>query len=163
MGVRRVSMEQFAHAIGELPKELEGAVVRGLQSAGYRGVGAVVEAINSPNPVDGTPPAVDEGTLMRSVSFEPSATGGRIVVDAPHASYMDLGTRPFWPPFQPLFDWAKRKFGASDSEARRIAFLVRRKIATYGLKPRHFMMRAMFVIGGKIVFQEIERELKAMG
>ncbi len=162
MGVRRVTMEQFAKTIGDLPKELEPAIVRGLQSAGHRGVLAVVEAINSPNPVDGTPPAVDEGTLMRSVSFEPSATGGRIVVDAPHASYMDLGTRPFTPPLKPLFDWARRKFGVDASEAWRIAFAVRRKIALRGLKPRHFMMRAMFVIGGKIVFQEIERELQAL-
>ena len=31
--------------------------------------------------------------------------------DAPHAGIIELGARPFWPPFAPLYEWAKRKAG----------------------------------------------------
>lgn len=31
--------------------------------------------------------------------------------DAPYAGVLESGTRPYWPPFAPLFEWAKRKAG----------------------------------------------------
>lgn len=31
--------------------------------------------------------------------------------DAPYAGVIELGTRPYWPPLQPLIDWAERKAG----------------------------------------------------
>lgn len=35
----------------------------------------------------------------------------KIVNDAPYAGVLEMGTRPYWPPFEPLFEWAKRKAG----------------------------------------------------
>lgn len=160
--VRTLSLDQFIAQLGKLPDELEGAIVRGLQSAAIRGAAVVVEKINSYNPETGTPPAVDEGTLARSVGVELRARGASIVVDAPHAPYLELGTRPHWAPLQPLFDWAKRKFQVEDGEAWAIARAVQVKIARFGTAPRFFMARAMQEIEHKIVFQEIERELIAL-
>ena len=36
-----------------------------------------------------------------------SATGTKIVADAPHAAAVEVGSRPHWPPLEPLIKWVK--------------------------------------------------------
>lgn len=155
-------MSQFIRKVGELPQDIQGAMIRALQATAERGVAVVVEQINSVNPENGAPPPVDEGTLMRSVHPRNTPRGAVIVVDAPHAPHMEYGTRPHFPPLKPLIEWAIRKFGVSESEARGIAWVVAKKISEDGLAPRHYMKRAMAVIRARIVFQEMERELRLL-
>ena len=69
MTVHVVSLKQFIGHLGKLPDQLEDAIVRGLRSAALRGVSVCVEKINTTNPDNGTPPPVDEGTLMRSIKY----------------------------------------------------------------------------------------------
>lgn len=79
--------------------------------------------------------------------------------DAPHAGIIELGARPFWPPLQPLVEWAKRKGGifgfGLDKHGRfkgkaklktdevsaleGIARAIQAKIARVGIKPRYVM------------------------
>lgn len=52
-----------------------------------------------------------------------------------YAEYVDLGTRPHFPPVEALMDWVKARFGTqSEREARSIAFLIARKISRVGTK-----------------------------
>ena len=154
MTTKTVTLEQFTKELGQLPKDLETAIVRGLRSAAARGVGEVVQAINTASPH----PPVDTGGLARSVEHSNLPKGGRIEVDAPHAAVMENGARPFWPPIEPLEDWAKRKFGVDDEEAEEIARAVQIKSATFGIEPRHYFRTAMVRIR-KIVPVEVESEL----
>ena len=50
----------------------------------------------------------------------------------PHIVYVELGTRPHFPPLQPLRDWVRVKFGVSEQESYGIAFAIARKIAARG-------------------------------
>lgn len=49
-----------------------------------------------------------------------------------HAIPVEIGTRPHFPPVQPLEDWVMKKLGVPEKEAHGVAFLVARKIAARG-------------------------------
>lgn len=152
--VKELTLDQFSKELGRLPQKLEGAIIRGLRSAAARGVSEVIQAIHTSSPY----PPIDTGGLARSVEHSDLPRGGRIAVDAPHAAVMENGARPFWPPLDPLIDWAKRKFGVDDHDAEVIAEGVQRKIAMFGIEPRHYFRSAMGSIR-KIVPIEVESEL----
>jgi hypothetical protein len=162
MTTHTVNLADFIKNVQALPGDVEQAIIRGMRSAAMRGVSVVVEQIGTKNSGNGAPPAVDEGTLQRSVSSSPIPKGGEIIVDAPHAAIVEYGTRPHMPPKQPLVDWAKRKFGVDEDEAEDIAQAVRWKIFHHGTKPRFYMRRAVTILRKRIVLQEIERELKKL-
>jgi hypothetical protein len=154
MAVKTLNLNQFANEIGALPAKLEGAIIKGLRSAAARGVGEVVQSINTASPH----PPIDRGELARSVEHSTLAKGGRIAVDAPHAAVMETGARPFWPPLFPLQDWAQRKFGVDEDEAEEIATAIQLSIAMVGIEPRHYFKGAMVNIR-KLVPIEVESEL----
>lgn len=156
--VRTVTLDQFAGIVRALPGELEQAVIRGLRSAAQRGVGIVVQEIDSAQPY----PAVDRGELRQSVAATDIDRGARIHVDAPHAIYIELGTRPHWPPIAPLAEWALRKGIADDQdEAEEIAFAIAKQISVEGTIPRFFMKKAMQKLE-LIIPGEVQRELEAI-
>lgn len=49
-----------------------------------------------------------------------------------HAVPVEIGTRPHFPPVQPLEDWVIAKLGVPEKEAHGVALLVARKIAARG-------------------------------
>lgn len=59
---------------------------------------------------------------------------GMVATALPYAEYVELGTKPHFPPLQPLQDWAMAKLGVSEEEAPSVAFLIARKIARVGTK-----------------------------
>jgi len=77
--------------------------------------------------------------LLRAGMFhteQVSESGVIGVVGSPlnYAEPVELGTRPHFPPIEPLIDWVKVKLGVPEKEARGVAFLVARKIARSGTK-----------------------------
>lgn len=156
---KTLTFKQFIKELGELTPNMEEAVIKGLRSASQRGVAVVVQSINTPTSM--THAAVDTGMLARSVEATDLPRGGQISVDAPHAAVMEFGARPFYPPIVPLFDWAKRKFGVDDDEAKAIAYAVREHIAIWGIEPRHYLKRSMRRIR-KMVPIEVESELRKL-
>lgn len=104
---------------------------------------------------------VDVGTLKSSMHVEGGIMEPRIVIDAPHAATVELGSRPHMPPLQPLIDWVKRhrasfgikgkgsvrnkstgRFEAS-AEVVAIARAIQRKIAREGTRPTYFVRNAI--------------------
>lgn len=163
MGTHNVNMGGLIKALGQLPHQVEDACVRGCRSAAVQGVTLTVANIGTRNPGEGTPPAVHTGDLMRSVRYERTEKGGSITVDAPHAPFVEYGTRPHWPPTQPILDWVKAKFGLTGQQAEQAAFSIRAKIAAHGTKPRFFMRRTVQQLTkGGVVFREIEKELRKL-
>lgn len=57
-----------------------------------------------------------------------------------HAVYVHEGTKPHWPPVAPIREWVRKKLGIADrAQIRRVAFLVARKIARSGTRPKPFL------------------------
>jgi len=84
--------------------------------------------------------------------------------DAPYAGVIELGARPFRPPFAPIFEWVKRKAAAlgivalapgkrfrgsasltsdEDAAAKKVAWAVVNAIAKRGLPPRYVMRKQL--------------------
>lgn len=126
---------------------------------------------------------VDRGTLKGSVHVEREPDGGsRIVVDAPHAMSIELGSRPHTPPLEPLIAWVRRhrlalgvegkgtvrdergRFTASP-EVVRIARAIQRKIATRGTKPTYFVFRSLprlvAILAAELLREPVKRRPKA--
>lgn len=76
------------------------------------------------------------GLLRNSIFTEErvNADGVIGVVGSPlnYAEYVELGTRPHFPPIEPLIDWVKTKGIATDEEAEQIAYRIARAIAVRG-------------------------------
>lgn len=96
---------------------------------------------------------VDRGTLKSSVHVERLPNGSpRIVIDAPHAMEVELGSRPHTPPLAPLVEWVRRHrlaFGmradarGQEADFIAIARAIQRKIARDGTKPTYFVRNAL--------------------
>ncbi len=154
MTTRSVSLEDFPEILRALPEQFTDAAVRGLRSAGARLVGFAVEEITSASPH----PAVATGELADSVRSFPVDDGAIVKVTAPHAAPIEEGTRPHYPPIQPIRDWVRTKgFAQDDASIERIARAVARKIARDGIAPRHFFAKAVKRIEPEIPV-EIARE-----
>lgn len=85
--------------------------------------------------VDATPTAT--GNSRKSIfSREESLPDGAIGVVAtsqPHVAYLELGTRPHFPPVDALEDWVRVKFGYTDEQQiHGAALAIARKIAARG-------------------------------
>jgi len=153
----RVTIDEFARIIARLSPELEKAVIRGLQSAALRLEGIVVEEIDNAEP----DPAVDRGELRNSHRMTRTSRGARVEMTAPHAAAIEYGTRPFFPPTEPLARWALRKGIADDEEeAEEIAYAIALKISVDGIFPRAYMAKSVDrLITDRILSEEINREL----
>jgi len=101
----KVNLRQFAREVAKLGDELEEATLKGIKSAAYRLESIIPEAINDTRPY----PPIDNAVLVNSHFTTPTKRGAIVGVDAPHAAFMEYGTRPHRPPFQPLADWCYRK------------------------------------------------------
>lgn len=115
---RTITVREFAGLLQNLPPAINDAAIRGLRSAGLRGVGEVQKQISNAEPY----PAVDTGATRQSVLSEPISDGAELSVNTPQAAIMEWGARPFMPPLAPLIVWVTRKFqlgGASRKKSVR--------------------------------------------
>jgi hypothetical protein len=153
----RIGIKKFSKKIREIGSEVEASIIKGLQSSAFRMAGLVAESIESAKPRA----AVNTGELKRSIRTEMTAKGAIVSVDAPHAAWVEYGTRPHRPPLQPMEDWVKQKGIASDpKEIKQIARAIAESIAINGTKPRFYMKRAVGKLYRlKVLDQEIGREL----
>lgn len=75
-----------------------------------------------------------------------------------NALYLEYGRRAGkFPPIDELVQWAKKKFGLEDRDARTVGFLTARKIAMQGSTPHPFFHPAVEVKG-----KNFEENLKAI-
>jgi hypothetical protein len=148
--VYEVSEKDLMRKFRAIEEKRHPAVVRGIMSAVL--LGAEIVARAEPK---------DLGTLKQSTRGVPTSSGGYILVDAPHAGAVELGTRPHWVPLKPLIAWARRHGAADDAAAFRMAKGIQMKIAKVGTAPRYFMRKSLPVLR-RILAIEIDREWKAV-
>ena len=161
-----IPLSAFIVRMATLGGDVEAAVINGLQEAGMRLHGFVVDEIDHAAPH----PAVDRGELRNSVEVVMTPKGCTVTVKAPHAAIIEDGTRPFRPPFQPIFEWVVRKglFPDPPYTQRDLAWMIINHIAKVGIAPRHYMAKAFarFQAGkyvGRYVGQRLEALAEARG
>lgn len=135
----RLSIPEFQRWLTTIDAKWERAIVKGLRKGALRLERYTVQEIDRASPR----PAVDTGELRKSVDSTFVPDGAIVSVDAPHAPFLEYGTRPFSPPIAPLMEWAKRKgFASTDEEARAIAFRVQKAFSRRGMQPRGYFAKA---------------------
>lgn len=81
---------------------------------------------------------IDRGQLRNEIATEVDTAfmprWARVGTNVQHSVYQEIGTKPFWPPKAPLEAWGARK-GLSKGQV----YLIRRKIARVGIKPKLFL------------------------
>ncbi|MEE9197237.1 MAG: hypothetical protein V3U45_03755 [bacterium] len=102
---------------------------------------AILERSDRNAPV-GTTPGPD--SLKQSGERIPAraSTWVAVVYSSPHAAFVHEGTRPHWPPKGVLVRWIQIKLSKTLEEAKRLDFVVRRKIAGFGTRPNPFLRKA---------------------
>jgi hypothetical protein len=60
----------------------------------------------------------------------------------PYAIYVEMGTKPHYPPIAPLILWVQRKLQVQDDKVYGVARAIQRKIGRVGTKPQEFFKRA---------------------
>lgn len=74
----------------------------------------------------------------------------QIGANSDHAVYVHDGTKPHWPPYWPILRWVLKKLNIKGPPAKRVTFLVRRKIARKGTKAKPFLATAFRAHKNKI-------------
>lgn len=125
--------------------------------------------------------AIDEGTLLRSGEIRHTEPLVReIAFTAKHAVFEEYGTRPHWPPLEPILKWVKRNAqlaqdevqfkprvpgrSLSDAVALRIARAVQAKIAREGTKAVAYARRGAATAqreAGAIMARAVQNSLGA--
>lgn len=90
---------------------------------------------------------VDRGPLRASITPEVVTTAtvveGIVGSNVKYAPHQELGTRPFWPPWRPIYEWALRKVKGAKQAAGALAHRARISIATRGIQAKRFLQRAL--------------------
>ena len=89
----------------------------------------------------GLPPAINTGLLRNSVAWRvPTVEGhtieGGVGTNVAYALPIEFGSRPHWPPLEPIQLWVQRKLRVAPARVKSVAFLVARKIARRGTQAR---------------------------
>jgi len=111
---------------------------------------------------------VDRGAMRASITPQVVTTAtevmGIVGSNKKYAPMQELGTRPFTPPWTPIFEWAKRKLKGDIKGAGALAAAVRASIAAHGIKAKRFLQNALednaekiFKLLGDIVNKIIEK------
>jgi len=99
------------------------------------------------------PPGIDTGALVQSLQVRHEQLSATVFSDLKYAPFIEFGTRPHFPPLQPILEWVKRKLHVPEKRAKGVAFMVVRKIGRRGTPPRPFLSNAFMVVRKRILSQ----------
>lgn len=115
-------VDRFPKYTEKLKDELDGALKTSIM---------IVEAESKKNAPK------DTGKLMRSHKVEFGYLKASLIPMAEYAECVHEGTRPHFPPIEPIENWARRKLGKTG-----LGYVIARKIAQKGTKPNPFLRKA---------------------
>lgn len=127
--------------------------------------------------------AFDEGTLARSGEIRKEEDFVRVLAHtAEHARYVHDGTRPHWPPLEPIKAWVRRNLAVTDDgetvlkpgvgtavrrapadAVERVARAIQAKIAVEGTDGVFFQLRAERIVkpkAGGLIAKSIREQFK---
>lgn len=106
------------------------------------------------------------GWLRNSITSEVQREAGRVVgiigTNNQYAVYVHEGTRPHWPPVNPIKNWVIRKLGITGKDVESVTWAVRKKIATKGTEGKPYFRFILNQYQNKIEQMVIERMNKQL-
>ena len=159
---------QLQQQLEQMPQQLSGAVERGLRRATELLRAAVSTLAQTPLG-ESAPGAFGEyaGSVRGEVDDENGRPVGRVFLAPPadrYGLFVEVGTRPHFPPPGALDGWVRRRLGISgDREVREVAFLIGRKISRQGTRGQFFFERALLENESRVVAIMEEEIAKAVG
>ncbi len=110
---------------------------------------------------------VNTGQLRSSIGFSSSRLAGndiegRIGTNLGYAIPVERGSRPHWPPLEPIEFWVRRKLRPPRKQIRSVAFLVARKISRRGTKAHRMFEQGLEETRPRIsrIFQRLPQAIK---
>lgn len=122
-------LETLQRELAAAPDQMRGAVRKGMMS--------VLEAVRYEIAL--IAPQGVSGNLARDWTIRMGDASGVLGSNVGYGLYVHEGTRPHWPPLEPLLDWVRLKLHGGIEMARAL----QRKIAAVGTKPQAFIPRAV--------------------
>ena len=122
-------VKELAKKYGRAPEILQRETLRTMHEV----VGLTERAVVFSTPVGATGEL--RGSIEGLVTETREGIEGRVAVTGPAMAYVDpveFGSRPHWPPVDPIRFWVLRKLGVPVDEVPSVAFLVSRKISRVG-------------------------------
>ena len=134
----KIPLKGLAPLIEKLGKGAPAAIRRGLISSGLAMVAEMQKRTADAE-------IFDRGTFRRSWKSAPTERGVRVFNDAPYAGVIEGGRRPGarQPPSNVMEQWAKRKLGLNDLDAKAAAFALARSIGKKGIKGKPILEQAI--------------------
>lgn len=89
--------------------------------------------------------AVDEGMLKKSGHVVDEYLEKDVVYDAPQSEFVEFGTDPHMPPFEPIRAWVHRKradLGVKPADVDKVARAIQWKIYHYGTDAQPYLRPA---------------------
>jgi len=71
-------------------------------------------------------------TIFQRVSVSGRSVSGILGTPAVYGESVEMGTKPHFPPVDPIQHWVERKLGIEGKQARSVAYLIARKISKKG-------------------------------
>lgn len=144
----QVESNNGGEMLGRFPELLRQAVERALDRATELLERAVAAGAQSPLGTESRAPLGEWARSLRREVYEQDAvTVGRVFLGVPADQYglfVEVGTRPHFPPPAAIEGWVRRRLGITDDrQVREVAFLIGRKIARSGTSGRQLFERAL--------------------
>ena len=100
-------------------------------------------------------------TIHSKVNVAGRKVVGLLGTPAQYGEPVELGTKPHFPPVEPLKFWVEKKLGYSGEEAESVAFLIARAISRRGTKGAKMFKRAISDKEAAVerILQEIPAEI----
>ena len=153
---------QLQTELAQLPLALRAAVERGLGRATELLRAAVTSLAAEPFGSAASAFGEFAGSVATSVTDDSGRPIGQVFLTPPadrYGIFVEVGTRPHFPPPAALEGWVRRRLGIPPGrQARELAFLIGRKIARQGTAGRFFFQRALEQNTDRVV-AVLEREI----
>lgn len=81
-------------------------------------------------------------TVGSEVSYKGEEVTGIVGTPAKYTEPVECGTKPHFPPLDPLQYWVEKKLSLDEKEAKSVAFLIARKISIEGTEGAHMFENA---------------------
>lgn len=127
--------QRYARALSQAPQIATEELGLGLEECGLLYVREIQDAAMRPDFKFSGTFAHSIGMQREDASLEPQV---KVFSPLNYAAPVELGTKPHFPPLEPLKDWVRVKFALhTDEQVESAARAVQRKIGFHGTKPKN--------------------------
>jgi len=130
-------LDQFNAKVEQLQRDMTGSP---MAAAMGRATLVVTRSARKNAPVDRGPL---RASIVPEVVQRDKIVTGIVGSNREYAPMQELGTRAYWPPWKPLYEWAVRKMRGDRKAAGALAAGARMAIAARGIKAKRFLQRAI--------------------